>query len=143
MARVLEGMLPLVKYEASSNGKKSIDDLSEIPMLEETRTQRFITIAESEPFGPIDAASVLEIESASTMLDKLTSTEDHHQQSTSVSKTIDNSFIATQLENEKSLFRFTSAKVGEIGFRYGAARDDQKHSRKVKYNSAGQMQYAY
>ena len=142
MARVMEGMIPQVRYNRSfDNNAKSTDDLSEIPVLEETRSQRFVTIAESEPFGPLDAAKTLGIESASTMLEKLKSTDDHHQLGRTASK--EKYFIGKQLENEKALFKFIPAKVGEIGYRYGAARDDQKHNRKVKYNTIGQKQYLY
>lgn len=137
----MEGMLPNVSYHNSAKGNQ--DDLSEIPMLEETRSQRFITIAESEPFGPIDAAKVLGIESASELLDKLKSTEDHHKhQSTTGPKSAKQSIFAAQVQGDKAMFKLIPAKVGEIGFRYGAARDDQKHNRRVKYNSVGDKQYA-
>lgn len=143
MATVMEGMLPQVRYNKGYNGEsQSTDDLSEIPVLEETRTQRFITLAESEPFGPLDAAKTLGIDSASAMLEKLKVSEDHHQRGGLGSKA-SSVYRAPQLENEKVLFRFIPAKVGEVGFRYGASRDDQKHNRKVQYNTIGQKKYAY
>lgn len=136
-------MLPQVQYRYQEDGKvRPTDELSEILMPNETRTQRFISIAESEPFGPVDAAKVLGIDSATTLLDKITSVDHVHDKDnkTKVSRT--DAFIAPQLNGEKAAFRFTAAKVGQVGYRYGAARDDQKHNRKVKYNSIGEKTYA-
>lgn len=137
-------MVPQVHYRYQEDSKvRPTDELSEIPMPDETRTQRFISIAESEPFGPVDAANVLGIEPASKLLEKITSVDIIHHTDAKGSKSVrQDAFIAPQLEGEKAVFRFSSAKVGKVGFRYGAARDDQKHNRKVKYNSIGQMTYA-
>lgn len=149
MARVIEGMLPEIIVDRRTKEILTMaSDLSEIPVLEETRSQRFITIAESEPFGPVDAARVLGIEPASKLLDNLNSSEDHHKHDESSpdapqQKRGPKEFIAPQLEQERVAFRFKSVKVGDVGFRYGASRDDQKHNRKVVYNVVGQKQYAF
>lgn len=143
LSKTITDMVPRVNYRFQEDNKvRPTDELSEIPMPDETRTQRFISIAESEPFGPVDAANVLEIEPASTLLDKLTSVDHHNQASKSFNDDKKDAFYAPQLAGEKSVFRFSHAKVGTFGFRYGAARDDQKHNRKVKYNSIGQRVYA-
>jgi hypothetical protein len=118
--------------------------LTEIPIPNETRHQRFINVAESEPFGPIDAAKLLGIESAAETLEKLNSPHVNEKDLHSSDRAAKNavSFIAPELEGEKSLFKFTNAKVGEVGFRYGASRDDRRHGRKVRYTETGQMIYA-
>lgn len=136
-------MLPQVQYRYQEDGKvRPTDELSEILMPNETRTQRFISIAESEPFGPVDAAKVLGIDSATTLLDKITSVDHVHDKDNKTKVARTDAFIAPQLNGEKAVFRFSAAKVGQVGYRYGAARDDQKHNRKVKYNSIGEKTYA-
>ncbi|CAN6635818.1 small ribosomal subunit protein mS45 [Trichomonascus vanleenenianus] len=133
-ARTMEGMFPLLEPNSRLR-----DDLTEIPIPDETRHQRFISIAESQPFGPVDAANVLNIEPAAETLEKL---NNHELELQSKSKKREVSFIAAQLEGEKAAFRFTNAKVGEVGHRYGAARDDRKHGRKMKYTATGQAVWA-
>lgn len=136
-------MVPQVSYRYQEDGKvRPTDELSEIPMPNETRTQRFISIAESEPFGPVDAANVLGIEPATKLLENITSVDHVHHNATKSKTVRTDAFIAPQLQGEKAIFRFTAAKVGQVGYRYGAARDDQKHNRKVNYNSVGQKTYA-
>lgn len=142
LSSTISGMVPQVRYRYEEDGKvRATDELSEIPMPDETRTQRFISIAESEPFGPVDAANVLGIEPATKLLENLTSVDHVHHTKTTKSVWKD-AFFGPQLEGEKALFRFSHAKVGTVGHRYGAARDDQKHNRKVKYNSIGEKVYA-
>lgn len=141
-------MLPQIRYQPDETGKlPATDDLTEIPMPPETRSQRFISIAESEPFGPVNAAHVLDIEPASKLLEKITSIDIiHHEDSAPKTKELGSQetivgFTADVLKGEKAVFKFTNAKVGQVGFRYGAARDDQKHNRKIRYNSIGEAKY--
>ncbi|KAF5098946.1 hypothetical protein D0Z03_001115 [Geotrichum reessii] len=144
LSSTILGMVPQINFNRNSqDGKPPVtDNLTEIPMPNETRTQRFISIAESEPFGPVDAADVLGIQPASKLLEQITSVDIIHHKDPAHEKKKADAFIAPQLEGEKAVFKFTSAKVGKVGFRYGSARDDQKHNRKVKFNSVGQMKYA-
>jgi len=144
LSSTILGMVPQINFNRpTENGKPPVtDNLTEIPMPNETRTQRFISIAESEPFGPVDAANVLGIKPASKLLEQITSVDIIHHKDPAHEKKKSDAFIAAQLEGEKAVFKFTPAKVGKVGFRYGSARDDQKHNRKVKYNSIGQMKYA-
>ncbi|ANB13504.1 mitochondrial 37S ribosomal protein MRPS35 [Sugiyamaella lignohabitans] len=120
-----------------------VDNMTEIPIPEETRHQRFMSIAESEPFGPVDAAEALGIEPAAVTLEKLTQHDSIEETSKSSStKTSKLSFFAPVLEGERTAFRFTDAKVGEVGYRYGASKDDRRHARKVKYQPSGKMVWA-
>lgn len=134
MARTMEGMFPVLR------GKRGNDDMTEIPIPNETRHQRFLTVAESEPFGPVDAASVLNIEPANETLEKL---NNHELPDQTKQKKTDIAFIAPQLQGEKAAFKFTNAKVGQVGYRYGASRDDRKHGRKVQYTATGQKVWAH
>lgn len=116
------------------------ENLTEIPIPRETRTQRFQSIAESEPFGPVDAAKVLGIQPAAKTLEKLIQVTEEAENKV-VHKSENLSFFAPRLEGETKLFRFTNAEVGNVGFRYGAARDDRKHARKVVYRPDGSKTY--
>lgn len=136
-AQTMEQMFPVMK---SATGK---DDLTEIPIPKETRHQRFLSVAESEPFGPVDAANVLNIEPASETLQNLNNHETpNSKKNDNTNNTKSIQFVAPQLEGEKSAFQFTNAPVGKVGYRYGAARDDRKHARKVKWTSTGQKVWA-
>lgn len=138
MARHMRAMFDEVRTDQSGVPERPVDDLTEIPIPKEVQTQRFQSIAESEPFGPVDAAEILGIEPAAVTLEKLTQEGDHHVKG-STKKAV--SFIAPQLEGERSLFRFTDAKVGNVGYRYGASRDDRKHARRVRFLPNGHMTY--
>jgi hypothetical protein len=144
MAKIMKSMFTVIYTDRESGiPVREVDNLTEIPIPEETRRQRFMSIAESEPFGPLDAAKALKIEPAAATLEKLTQheTEDANASTTKVRRS-ELSFYAPILEGEKSAFRFTDAKVGQVGYRYGASRDDRKHARKVKYLPNGKMVYA-
>lgn len=118
------------------------DNLTEIPVPKETNQQRFLSIAESEPFGPVDAAKVLGIEPAAQTLENLTqhSVEDETADKLKSDQTV--AFYGPQYEGEKAVFRFTSVKVGEVGYRYGASRDDRRHARRIRFDEVGRMHYA-
>jgi Eukaryotic mitochondrial regulator protein len=122
------------------------DNLTEIPRPKVTNQQRFFTIAESEPFGPIDAAQVLGIEPAAETLDKLTQHTPESQDGSSKGGRSGKqavAFYGPVYEGEKHVFRFISAKAGEVGYRYGASRDDRRHGRKVQFDQAGQRKYVF
>lgn len=153
MSETMRQMFPEIRTNAHGLPDRSVDNMTEIPIPEETRHQKFMTIAESEPFGPLDAATALGIEPASVTLEKLsTHTEtDANSPSTSASaKTPEHkalakhelAFFAPVMEGDRSKYRFSSAKVGQVGYRYGASKDDRRHARKVKYTTTGKMVYA-
>lgn len=141
--RTMKAMFPFAKENPETGApERAVDDLAEIPVPKETIQQRFMTIAESEPFGPVDAASVLGIEPAAQTLEKL-QTHDAEAEAANERKEQQRhtSFYAPVLEGERRKFQFTDAKVGEVGFRYGASRDDRRHGRKVRYTAVGTQQY--
>ncbi|CDK28564.1 unnamed protein product [Kuraishia capsulata CBS 1993] len=111
------------------------ENLSEIPVPVKTLKARFLTIAESEPFGPIEAAESLELEPATETLAKLM--EHREEKKTKKQK----AFMAPVLDGERVAFRFTEAKVGDVGFRYGAPLRDTKKDRKIEYDANGKMVY--
>lgn len=145
MSRLMASMFPEIPVNERGVPLGRVDNLTEIPIPSQTRHQRFLTIAESEPFGPIDASKVLNIEPASETLQKLT-TETQEAEDSSAASSRDSKgnvvFYSQILDGEKTKFRFTSAKVGQVGHRYGASKDDRKHARKVKFIANGQMVYA-
>lgn len=136
MSRTLYKMFPVFEPES----RKSRENLSEIPVPQKALSSRFLTIAESEPFGPIDAAKVLELEPAATTLDKLSTVGEHSSGHASKPKTR-KVVYGELLSNEKSVFKFTDARVGEVGFRYGRVNRDNKKDRKIGFNEVGKMVY--
>lgn len=141
MARTMRSLFDEIPTDANGLPYRAVDNLTEIPIPKETKQQLFQSIAESEPFGPVDAANVLGIEPAKTTLEKLTDVESVEVTADSKALKTRRSFFAPQLEGERHLFRFTDAKVGKVGYHYGSSRDDQKSARKVRHMPNGQRNY--
>ena len=116
---------------------KNADNLTEIPEPSRTLHQRFLTISESEPFGPVDAAKVYDLEPALVMLEKLQTFEENNESSVRTHKVL----IAPEKEGDRTLFKFSSAKSGEVGYRYGFPKRDRKKNRRVGYDVLGRMIY--
>ncbi|CAY68392.1 mitochondrial 37S ribosomal protein MRPS35 [Komagataella phaffii GS115] len=136
MSETMYKMFPL--FEPHLNG----ENLTEIPIPTKTKNSRFLTIAESEPFGPVEAAKVFGLEPAAETLAKLSEQGEHaahHMQAKSTSKK--NGFLAPVLQGEKSLFKFVEAKAGTVGYRYGTCLRDNKKDRKIGYDASGKMVY--
>lgn len=133
MADTLYGMFPLY------NPRINPENLTEIPVPAKTLKSRFLTIAESEPFGPVDAANVLGLEPAAVTLEKLSQGHKVADKQQLESRKV--GFFAPVMSHEKVKFRFTSAKVGEVGIRYGKSNRDNKKNRKIGYNEIGQRVY--
>ncbi|SCU79114.1 LAMI_0A07382g1_1 [Lachancea mirantina] len=136
MSSVMFNMFPLFepKFE------KSRENLSEIPVPSKALNSRFLTIAESEPFGPLDAAKVLELEPAAETLQKLSTEGEHsagHTETTRKQRVV----YGELLKGERSVFKFTHKPVGKVGYRYGAGNRDNKKDRKIGFNELGQMVY--
>ncbi|GMF06177.1 unnamed protein product [Ambrosiozyma monospora] len=72
MSDVIYKMFPV--YE---NSGLQAENLTEIPIPEKTQQSRFLTIAESQPFGPVDAAKEFGLEPAAVTLQKLSETGAH------------------------------------------------------------------
>lgn len=127
-------MFPL--YDSNSP-----ENMTEIPEPPKTLRSRFLAIAETEPFGPIDAAKVYGLEPASVTLEKLSKGHDENTVNTLNQKKKTVGFIAPVRENDKVMFRFKNAKVGEVGVRYGKSNRDNKKDRKIGFNEIGREVY--
>ena len=123
------------------NPRNNAENLTEIPIPKETLQSRFLTIAESEPFGPVDAAKEFNLEPAAVTLEKLSEGGEHslHHEATQTKN--DGSFIAPMHEGDKYAFKFTPVKVGKVGYRYGKVNRDNRKDRKVAYDAAGNKYY--
>ncbi|KAG5417679.1 hypothetical protein I9W82_005315 [Candida metapsilosis] len=138
-ATIMKRMFPLFK------GGYTADNLTEIPTPHKTLTDRFLTIEENEPFGPVDAAKILHLEPASKTLKKLTEfnlEEAQKQQQVIEDEKIDIVY-GKKRKDENKLFRFTMKNVGEFGHRYGASRRDRKLDRAIGFDAAGKMIYLH
>ncbi|CAK9435807.1 mitochondrial 37S ribosomal protein mS45 [Lodderomyces beijingensis] len=138
-AKVMKRIFPLFQ------GGSTADNLTEIPTPHKTLTDRFLTIEENEPFGPVDAAKILHLEPASQTLKNLTefNLEDaQKQQQVIESKKVDVVY-GKRRENENKLFRFTKKNVGDFGHRYGASRRDRKVDRAIGFDASGKMIYLH
>lgn len=136
MSNTLYKMFPLY------NPEKNAENLTEIPIPRETLQSRFLTIAESQPFGPVDAAKEFNLEPAAVTLERLSEGGEHssHHAVGKKSKK-DATFIATMHEGDKHAFRFTPVKVGKVGYRYGKVFRDNRKDRKIAYDAAGNKYY--
>ncbi|CAL1185638.1 unnamed protein product [Candida parapsilosis] len=136
---IMKRMFPVFK------GGYTADNLTEIPTPHKTLTDRFLTIEENEPFGPVDAAKILHLEPASKTLKKLTEfnlEEAQKQQQAIEDKKIDIVY-GKKRKDENKLFRFTMKNVGEFGHRYGASRRDRKLDRAIGFDASGKMIYLH
>lgn len=116
---------------------KDADNLTEIPTPHKTLHQRFLTIAESEPFGPVDAARLFDLEPAGTTLTKLSELSDDAEKKVHENTVV----VGKQRKDDDTQFRFTMATSGNVGFRYGASRRDRKRDRAVGFDKLGRMIY--
>lgn len=131
-AGVMKKIFPI--FDQAKNG----DNLTEIPTPHKTLHQRFLTISESEPFGPVDAAKIFDLEPAQQTLDRLTELK----QETGASVAVKEVVVGQEREGDKNQFRFKMASSGNVGFRYGASRRDKKKNRAVGFDKLGRMVYA-
>ncbi|KAH3899064.1 related to 37S ribosomal protein S35, mitochondrial [Saccharomycodes ludwigii] len=126
--------------------KQTSENLSEIPVPPKALTSRFMVLAESQPFGPVDASNVLGLEPAETTLEKLATLGEHSAHnisSASGSKNTKKHKVVYGVVNkgDKAILKFVNAKIGEVGYRYGAGNRDNKKDRKIGFNKLGQMIY--
>lgn len=96
----MKRMFPVFK------GGYGADNLTEIPTPYKTLHDRFLTIEESEPFGPVDAAKILQLEPAETTLKKLTefNVEETDEQQTEDKKV--DVLYGKKREGDRSTFKF-------------------------------------
>lgn len=132
MSETMYKMFPLFEKDAHT------ENLSEIPVPVKTLESKFVTIAESEPFGPIDAAKVFGLEPAAQTLEKLGS-GDHHLTDKSSKEKKREVFLAKSNKNDRFVFQFTKSKVGEVGYRYGTTLRDNKKDRRFTFDNSGKM----
>lgn len=128
---VMNRMFPL--FDPASDAV----NLTEIPTPQKTLQQRFLTISESEPFGPVEASKIFDLEPAQKTLDSLSEVKHKGDDEVEMSTVL----VGEQRAGDKTQFRFTMAKAGEVGFRYGASRRDRKKDRAVGFNRGGKMVY--
>ncbi|CAN3500929.1 small ribosomal subunit protein mS45 [Diutina catenulata] len=131
---VMYRMFPL--YHPPTNA----DNLTEIPTPHKTLAQRFLTIAESEPFGPVDAAKLLDLPVAQDTLHKLTDL-DPEEQAAARPHTEKTVVVGKEKEGDRTQFKFTKGSIGNVGFRYGASRRDKKKDRAIGFDAEGKMVY--
>lgn len=112
------------------------ENLTEIPTPEKTLHQRFLTISESEPFGPVDAAKLFDLEPAQDTLKNLSEITDSSE---AVSHKLNQVKLGQQKQGDRGMFKFTHSKSGDVGFRYGASRRDRKKDRAIGFDTKGQM----
>lgn len=131
------------------NKQQGQQNLSEVPVPSATRGSRFMTLAESEPFGPIEAAKLLDLAPASDVLAQLQNVVDDHALSAALelqkAQAKGDVFDVVKKSEAKPngvVFRFKKAQVGKVGHRYGAYKDDRKKGRKVAYDRLGNRQWA-
>lgn len=114
------------------------DNLTEIPTPAKTLHQRFLTISESEPFGPVDAGKIFGLEPAQETLNSLS----EFKEVSDMPKVKQNEVVVgVQKQGDDTEFRFTKATAGEVGYRYGASRRDKKRDRAVGFDKLGRMVY--
>lgn len=138
MATTMQRMFPV-----SSSGKLA-ENLTEIPVPKETLQSRFLTIAESEPFGPVDAAREFGLEPASVTLQKLSEGGEHssHAASAAAGHAASKAFFGPKKDSDRVLFKFTPVKTGQVGYRYGKVFRDNKKDRQVAFDEvSGKMFY--
>lgn len=135
MSETLYKMFPLF------NPEKHAENLTEIPIPKETLQSRFLTIAESEPFGPVDAAKEFNLEPAAVTLERLSEGGEHSSHANAKEIKKDGSFIAPMYEGDKYAFKFTPVKVGQVGYRYGKVFRDNRKDRKIAFDAAGNKYY--
>lgn len=131
MASTMYRMFPLF------NVRENKENLTEIPVPQRTLTSRFLTVAESEPFGPIESSKIYQLSPA---VDLLKTAAEHG----STKKQVSNKkvHIGKRKPTDRFLFEFTEATVGKVGFRYGTTQRDNKKDRKIDYDASGKMIYA-
>lgn len=129
--------------------KGSRENLSEILVPEKTLSSRFLTIAESEPFGPIEASKVYNLPPAVDLLKQAAEVGDHSESKLSKKEEtkikqayIREKFYFGKKKSDRYTFEFKKAKVGEVGFRYGTTLRDNKKNRKIDFDNSGKMIYA-
>lgn len=128
---VMNKMFPL--FDTANNA----DNVTEIPTPHKTLHQRFLTISEAEPFGPVDAAKIFDLEPAQKTLDNLSEVKHNGDERVEVKKVL----IGQQRQGDKAQFNFTMATSGNVGFRYGASRRDRKKNRAISFDKLGRMVY--
>lgn len=156
MATTMEQMFPLFNLPASiespDNGSSyqniinsRRENLSEIPIPSNAKKSRFITLAESEPFGPLDAAAVLDLEPAVKTLERLATEGEHSaNHSNSQNKKLHKTRIVygPVLAGERSQFKVTDVPAYKYAYRYGSGNRDNKKDRRIEFDENGRMVYA-
>lgn len=151
MATTMEQMFPLFNstqsqdgatYQSIANSRR--ENLSEIPIPSNAKRSRFITLAESEPFGPLDAAALLDLEPAVKTLERLATEGEHSanhdkSQNKKVHKT--KIVYGPVLSGERAQFKVTDVPAYKSAYRYGSGNRDNKKDRRIEFDENGRMVY--
>lgn len=143
MSSTMYNMFPLFKQDSVA----SRENLSEIPMPPKTLQSRFATIAESEPFGPVDAANILELEPAVKTLERLSTAGEHSANSAKTGSETSETTPKTRIvlgelrEGDRSRLKFRDIRASKVAYRYGAGNRDNKKDRKIGFDERGRMVY--
>lgn len=122
MSKTLEQMFPL--YEPSPRRMEEI---------EMTNKSQFITLAESEPFGPLDAANLLGLKPAKELL--------LQQGEHAKKKHQDRVVYGPVRAGDRSVFKIKDVPGYKSAIRYGSGQRDNKRDRRVGFDSEGRMVY--
>ncbi|SMN21457.1 similar to Saccharomyces cerevisiae YGR165W MRPS35 Mitochondrial ribosomal protein of the small subunit [Maudiozyma saulgeensis] len=143
MSSTLYNMLPLFQPDIVTTR----ENLSEIPVPPKTLKSRFVTIAESEPFGPVDAANVLELEPAMKTLERLSTEGEHSAGHSNNLKNEQQHKIKTKIvlaelrKGDRSRLKFKDVRAENVAYRYGSVLRDNKKDRVIGFNELGHMVY--
>lgn len=146
LGRTLTGMFPLITKQLAVEGRGSKrENLTEVPVNNATQFGRFVTIAESEPYGPADAAEDFGVEAAKDTLQALVSggeksfMEKVHM--TGLGRKEEPVRIGEVRAGEKKVWRFFDGVAGEVGLRYGRGPRDKRPGRAVGFKRDGTKVY--
>lgn len=139
MSNIMYKLFPIFKTDLY----RDKENLTEISVPKNTLNSRFITIAESEPFGPIDAANLLDLEPAEKISEQLALHGEHKNgQGNNFAEKKGKKIIYGKIrQGDRSIFKFSEAKVGHVGVRYGKANRDNKKDRGIGFDHLGRMIY--
>ncbi|CCK70629.1 mitochondrial 37S ribosomal protein mS45 KNAG_0E03720 [Huiozyma naganishii CBS 8797] len=136
-SQAMEAYFPL--FRGDGGGPR--ENLTEIPTPARAKQSRFATIAESEPFGPLDAAAILELEPAEVTLQRLSTQGEHSSSSAQSSRRTQRVVLGELQLHERSRFQFKDVPASRVAHRYGSGNRDNKRDRAIGFDTQGHMVY--
>lgn len=132
-------------FQISTNTMKDSENLTELP--NPLNKSIFVTLNESEPFGPLDSANLLQRQPAKEILDNLTkeekvSTEDTtHRTQIIYSKLYERDRFQYKFINERVRPTDENTFIHGISNNYGAKKYDNSKYKKLFVDEQGKLQY--